>query len=74
MIDRGRLPEAFVRAPQNVDVRQSGLDHYNVGAFVDIERDFSQRFLGVRRIHLIRTSIAKLGRALGCLAKRPVKN
>src|SRR4029453_9752152 len=40
----------------------------------DIQSDFTQRFVGVRVIHLVRATIAKLRWALGCIAKRPVKS
>src|SRR5207249_3904427 len=42
--------------------------------FLDIQSNFTQRFLRVRVIHLVRTAIAKLWWALGSLAKRPVKS
>ena len=74
MINRHRFAKAFSRAPEDVDVGKGGLDHNNIGAFIDIEPDFAQRFIGIGRIHLIGATIAKLRRTFGGVAKRAVKD
>ena len=74
MINRSRFAEPFPRAPENVEIRQRRLDHNNIGAFIDIEPDFAQRFIGIGRIHLVGTAIAKLRRTFGGIAKRAVKD
>src|SRR5439155_805048 len=74
MVNGGRFSKMLTDPPKNVDVRQRWLYHYDVRAFVDIQSNFTQRFLRVRVIHLVRTTIAKLRRALGSVAERPVKS
>ena len=61
-------------SPQDVDVRQGGFHHHDVRPFVDIQSHLTQRFVRVGVIQLVGTTIAKLRRALGCLAKRTVKS
>ena len=74
VINGGRFTETLADPPQNVDVRQCRFDHDDVGAFVDIERDFAQRFFRIGGVHLIRTAIAELRRAFRGVTKRSVEN
>src|SRR5947208_16853358 len=74
MIHGGRFAKTLPHTPKDVEVGQSGLYHHDVRAFLDIQSNFTQCFLRVRVIHLVRTTIAKLRWALGSLAKRPVKS
>jgi hypothetical protein len=74
VIHRGRFAKALAHAPKNVDVRQCRFDHDDVRAFIDVEPDLAEGFIRVRRIHLVRSTITKLWRAFGCVAKRAVKN
>src|SRR5665213_3909862 len=50
LIGEGRHAEALLHAPQHVEVGQAGLHHHQVGALGDIERDFAQRLVAVRRV------------------------
>jgi hypothetical protein len=73
VIDGGWFSEAFTHAPQDVEVWQGRFHHHNVRPFLDIQRRFAQRFVCVRKIHLVRAAIPELRRAFSCLAKRSVK-
>src|SRR6185312_11471673 len=48
-------------------------DHDDVGAFLDVERDFAQGFGGVAGVHLVAAAVAELGRGFGGFAERAVK-
>src|ERR1700676_3214162 len=45
----------------DVHVGHGGLDHDDIGPFGDIEVYFAQSFANVGRVHLVSTTIAKLG-------------
>src|SRR2546421_5768677 len=59
-----RYAELELRARDDVEVGQRGLDHDDVGALVEVQRDLSHRLLGVGRIHLVRAPVAELRRRL----------
>src|SRR5580704_2615170 len=65
--------EGVADAPNYVEVRERGLHHDHVGAFVEIEGDFFQGFAGVGGIHLVAAAIAELRRGLGGFAERAVE-
>ena len=65
--------EFVAHLANDVEIRQRGLDHHDVGALFQIERDFPQRFARVGGVHLIAAAIAELRRGLRGFAKRTVK-
>jgi len=73
VVDRRWFRESLADPPKNIEVRQGGFNQKDVRAFVDIERDLAQSFLGVRAIHLVGTPITKLRRAFRRFSKRSVK-
>ena len=58
LIRVGRHGEGVLHAPDDVEVWHSRLDHDHVGALGDVEADFAQSLVGIRRIHLIRALVA----------------
>ncbi len=67
------MPEARLHLGDDVQVGHRGLHHHDVGAFVDVDLDFAQRFLDVGRVHLVAAPVAELRRGFGRLAERPVE-
>ena len=61
-------------APDNVQIRECGLDHHDVGAFVDIERHFADGFIGIGGVHLVAAAVAEFRCGFGHLAERPVES
>src|SRR4029077_12754825 len=57
----------------DVEIRKRGLDHDDVGAFFEIERDFLERFASVGGIHLVAAAIAELRSGLRGFAEWTVK-
>src|SRR5208283_68672 len=49
------------------------LDHDDVGAFLDVQRDFFQRFACIGGVHLVAAAIAELRRGLRGFAERAVE-
>src|SRR5262249_30585495 len=74
MINSGRLSKPLTDSPEKVHIRQSRFYHHNVRSFIDIQCYLTQGFLGVSKIHLVRTAIAKLRRALSSLAEWTVES
>src|SRR5438552_7191714 len=74
MINGARFSKPLADSPQNVHVRQGRFYHHNVRSFVDIQCYLTQGFIRVGKIHLIRPSVAELGRTLGSLAKWSVES
>src|SRR5262249_17410963 len=60
-----REAELGLRARDDVEVRQGRLDHHDVGALVQVEGDLAHGLGGVRRIHLVRATVAELRRGVG---------
>ena len=73
VVRRDRQRERVARLADDVEIRQRRLDHHDVGAFLDVERDLAHRLATVRRIHLIRAPVAELRRRLRGLAERAVE-
>src|SRR5207244_11316516 len=69
----GGSVESFARGSNPVEVWQRGFDHDDVRAFLEIEFDFAHSLTDVRRVHLIGTAIAKLGRRVGGFAERTIE-
>ena len=46
-------PNSLLHLANDVEIRQRGLDHHDVRAFVHVEGDLAHRFLGVGGVHLI---------------------
>jgi 2-phosphosulfolactate phosphatase len=65
--------EALFHPRDDVEIGHRRLDHDDVGTFGKIGLNLAQRFLDVRRIHLVAAPVAKLRRGLRRLAERPVK-
>src|SRR5438105_1048875 len=59
-----RHAELELRAGDHVEIRQRGLDHHDVGALVEVQRDLPHRLLRIRRVHLVGAAIAELRRRL----------
>src|SRR6202035_2624397 len=57
----------------DVEIRERGLDHDDVGAFFEIKGDLFEGFAGVGGVHLIATAIAKLRRGLSGFAEGAVE-
>src|SRR5262249_36985799 len=74
VIDRGRPAKTLPYPPQNIQIRQSRFHEYDVCALRQIELDFAQSLVGVRRIHLVGTPIAKLRWALRRIAEGSIKD
>ena len=68
----GTPKRSFTRR-DDVEVRQRGLHHHDVGALLEIERDLAQRLARVARVHLVAAAVAERGRGLGRLAERAVE-
>ena len=73
VVDGDRHVEAIARGAHDVEIRQAGLDHHDVGTFGDVERDLAHRLANVGRIHLIGAAVAELRRRTGRFAKRTVE-
>src|SRR5215210_1711496 len=58
---------------ENVEVRQRGLDHHDVGPLLDVQLDLEERLAGVGGIHLVAAPVAEGRGALGGLAERTVE-
>ncbi len=61
----------------HVEIGQGRLDHDDIGAFFEIQFHFPQRFVGIRRVHLVGTAVAELrdrirGVAKGSVIRRSV--
>ena len=69
VVGRHRDAEPLLDPPDDVEVRQRGLDHDEVGPFRQVERDLAQRLVAVGRVHLVRPAIAEGRRALGRIAE-----
>src|SRR2546425_8455692 len=59
--------ELGLRARDDVQIRQRGLDHDDVRALVEVERDLAQSLQRVGRVHLVRAPVAELRRRVGGL-------
>src|SRR2546422_196927 len=55
--------ELGLRARDDVQIRQRGLDHDDVRALVEVERDLAQSLQRVGRVHLVRAPVAELRRS-----------
>ena len=53
LIDEGRHAKGILHAAHDVEVGQARLDHHDVGAFLDVERDLAQGLVAVGGIHLV---------------------
>ena len=67
--------ELVLHAAHDVQIRHAGFDHHHVGAFGDVERHFAQRFVGVRRVHLVDllVALAEVRRRADGVAERAVE-
>src|SRR5262249_42899426 len=65
--------KAIANLANDVQIRERGLDHDDVGAFFEIERDFFQGFTSVGRIHLVAAAIAELRSGLRGFTERSVE-
>ena len=74
LIGEGRHAECLFHARDDVEIGQARLDHDHVGAFLDVERHFAQRLVGIAGVHLIGALVAGecLCRA-DCVAEWTVK-
>src|SRR6266508_235062 len=68
-----RDAELRLRPRDDVEVRQRGLDHDDVGPLVEIERDLAHRLHAVRGIHLVRAPVAELRCRVRRIAEGAVK-
>ncbi len=71
--DRERNVESLARGAQHVEVWKPRLDHDDIGAFGNVERDLAQRLARVGRIHLIAVPVAELRRRSRRFAERAVE-
>ena len=58
----------------DIEIGERGFHHQNICAFLNIQCDFSKCLFGVRCVHLIGASVAKLRRGFSGFAKRPVES
>ena len=58
LVGEGGHREGVFDPLQNVEIGQARLDHDHVGALGDVELDFAQRLVGVRRVHLVGALVA----------------
>ena len=65
--------EGVAHLSDDVEVRQRGLDHDHIGAFLDVERHLAQGFAGVGRVHLVAAPVAELRRRVGSVTEGPVE-
>ena len=73
VIRRRRIVERFLHARDDVEIGDCRLHHDDVGAFLDVLRDFAQRFVAVGGIHLVRAPIAERRRRRRGVAERTVE-
>ena len=71
--DHRHLGVRIVHPADDVEVGEGGLDHEEVGSFLDIERRFPERLAHVPGVHLVGAPIAELGRTLRGVAERSVE-
>src|ERR1700674_2037286 len=73
VVSADRNIKGIAHPPDNIQVRQRGLNHDHVRAFFEIKLHFFQRFPHIGRIHLITAPVAKLGSRLSRFPERPVE-
>src|SRR4029077_18499812 len=66
-------PGRVLDATDDVEVRQGGVDHHDIGALLDVESYLAERLVAVGRVHLVAAAVARLGRRVGRLAERAVE-
>ena len=73
VVRRHRQAGGVLDAPHDVEVRQRGLDHDDVGALLDVEQHLAQRLVAVGGVHLVAAAVAEGGRRVDRLAERAVE-
>ena len=75
LVGKGRYLERVFHAAHHVQVGHAGFDHHHVRTFSDIQRDLTQRFIGIAGVHLVflLVAFAQIGRRTDGVTEWPVK-
>ena len=73
MVSGGGEAELFFDAPDEIEIGEARFDHDDIGTFLDIEGDLSERFSGVGGVHLVGAAVATSWGAFGGLAEGAIE-
>ena len=73
MVSGGGEAELFFDAPDEIEIGEARFDHDDIGTFLDIEGDLSERFSGVGGVHLVGATVATSWGTFGGLAEGAIE-